>query len=781
MTCNSALGKVLLVWMAVCWFAGTGHAQVVDKRLRDKDPATRQKAVEELTEEGGERAEEWLLRALKDEDWGVALAAAKGLAVQGGKASIKPLTNLTLKGPLRSIRQAAARSLATVAGSEGAEALMRKLGSKQKELAADALGQLASRGVRPESVKVLEKLARHKDEALRPVGAKVWLACSLPADKPEVLRGLLDSEQLLVRSAAAEALHLAPDAGCVPILVEVLAKSPWNPVVERRLVRALVACVGAVEDSGERGGSVLRSVVEGLGTQHPGGVRCAQFFGLAIQGENPVVAKASALGPLRSLAEAPSAEVRGMAYRSLGSIATEEARDILIERLTQEKQKRCIEPLVRALVQVGGLESEEGVAGLVRCLQKDHGTGGGLEALCVALSKPGLEGAEPVLREVLEAADWEVAVTAAVAIGKGRGPQALEILRGYQSHSDWRLRGGAAVGLMHLSVPGAFEALMAMRHDENPSVALSAERGLQRMAGREGHGEPPMGWEAWWEKHGATHDLRSFERSLRSHEKYGYEVPDSLIYSGLDVVVIPGRGDKIESVLDRLDISYRKVQAGQLAKSGLHPQAVLIVGCTGEIHDTDVAVVQWYVRCGGALFTSCWSLTHTTNRAFPGTIKKFETQGEVMDQVSTMPARGSSPLLNGVFAGGSVPIYQLQGAHLIQVVDPLRAEVLIDSPEAADRHGSGEMAAWFWAGHGTVLDSVNHFDLQGLAMASHLRKAKELQAYAVDHMGLSIKALRKTIDEKWWKKRMQASEMVNDQSAFRLLTNFVREKRLRGD
>ena len=768
---------VLSAWLTI----GVGHAQVVDKRLRDKDPAVRQQAIEELTEEGGERAEEWLLRALGDDDWGVALAAAQGLAKQGGKAAVKPLANLALKGPTRAIRQAAARSLARVGGAAGVDALMRKLGSKQKVQVADALGHMASQGIRPESVKALEKLSRHKDRDLQPVGAKVWLACTSPDAKPEVLRKLLDSERLLVRSEAAEALILAPDPGCIPALVEALAGSPWNPVVERRLIRALVACVGAVEDVDERQGAVLTSVVAGLGSKKPGGARCAQFLAQSVQGETPWLNRDSVFEALRGLADAKSGEVRGAAYRALAKVGDEKARDLLIERLKDETQRKCIEPLVRSLVKVGGLDSEAGVAAMVRCLQKDHGTRGGLEALCVALAKPGLDGVETVLHEVLEAADWQVAVTAAVAIGKGRGPRALEILRGFQEHSDWRLRGASAVGLMHLAVPGAFETLMTMRTDESPSVALSAERGLQRMAGREGQGEPPMGWQAWWDKHGSKRDLRAMERSLRSHQKYGYEVPDSLIYSGLDVVVIPGRGDKIESVLDRLNISYRTVQAGQLAKTGLHPQAVLIVGCTGEIHDSDIEVVKWYVRCGGALFTSCWSLTHTANRAFPGTLRQFTTQGEVMDQVKTKPAQAASPLLNGVFSGGSVPIYQLQGAHLIEVVDPLRTEVLIDSPEAADRHGSGEMAAWFWAGHGTVLDSVNHFDLQGLAMASHLRKAKEMQAYAVDHMGLSIRSLRNTVNERWWKKRMQASEMVHDLSAFRLLTNFVREKRLRGD
>lgn len=106
--------------------------------------------------------------------------------------------------------------------------------------------------------------------------------------------------------------------------------------------------------------------------------------------------------------------------------------------------------------------------------------------------------------------------------------------------------------------------------------------------------------------------------------------------------------------------------------------------------------------------------------------------------------------------------------------------MLIDSPEAALRHGSGDLAAWFRAGHGVVLDSVNHFDLQGLELAMDLKEPEQLKAYAVDHMGLSLERLRAVGDEKWWRSRSKAAQEIDDLSAFRILTNFVREKRING-
>jgi hypothetical protein len=122
-------------------------------------------------------------------------------------------------------------------------------------------------------------------------------------------------------------------------------------------------------------------------------------------------------------------------------------------------------------------------------------------------------------------------------------------------------------------------------------------------------------------------------------------------------------------------------------------------------------------------------------------------------------------------------LYALQGAHLIDVLDPERAEVLIDSPECAEDWGCGNLAAWFSAGHGTVLDSVNHYEDQGLEHAVGLKKPEERQAYAVDHMGLTLDKLRAVRNEPWWDKASKASKEVADLSTFRLVTNFVRLRR----
>ena len=216
--------------------------------------------------------------------------------------------------------------------------------------------------------------------------------------------------------------------------------------------------------------------------------------------------------------------------------------------------------------------------------------------------------------------------------------------------------------------------------------------------------------------------------------------------------------------------------------SNLHPGAVLLVGCTGEIAPDDVEAVRWFVRSGGALFTSCWALTYTVQKSFPAVVAKFPWQQEVMDNVYAIPTRtaAASPFLRGVFDGGVQPFYSLVGAHLIQVLDPERVEVLLDSPSAAARHGTGDLAAWFRVGHGTVLDTANHFEEQGFSAATGLKKPIDRQAFAVNHMGLKPLQLRALEGEKWWRTTSAAAAEVSDLSVFRILTNFVRAKRIRG-
>lgn len=263
-------------------------------------------------------------------------------------------------------------------------------------------------------------------------------------------------------------------------------------------------------------------------------------------------------------------------------------------------------------------------------------------------------------------------------------------------------------------------------------------------------------------------------------KKYGYVVDPAQVFQGLDVLVFESRGDHIQNLLSHLSIEHRITQSGQVAKHGLDAAGVFVSNCTGEMLPADVERLQWFVRVGGYLFGSCWALHETIARVAPGAVAKLNTNGDVLDDVLARPCAADSAFLEGVFEEGVVPVYHLEGAHLIEVREPEHVEVLVDSPECAERWGGGELACWFRMGHGVLLDSTNHFDLQGLELATDLKKPEDRMAYAMDHMGIDYVTIRATQKEKWWKSNNKAAREVKDLTTLELVTNFVRLRRVDG-
>ena len=71
----------------------------------------------------------------------------------------------------------------------------------------------------------------------------------------------------------------------------------------------------------------------------------------------------------------------------------------------------------------------------------------------------------------------------------------------------------------------------------------------------------PATWEEWWSANAKRARFRTIEEEREIAERYGYGADDGVIYRGLDVIVVPGRGDRIEVVLKRLGRSSSKLTA----------------------------------------------------------------------------------------------------------------------------------------------------------------------------------------------------------------------------
>ena len=758
-----------------------------EQALRSKDPLERLAAVEAIADGGHDDAEALLLDALEDDDWEVREHALRALARHGSvDGALDALCEAALEAPARRMRLTAARSAGELDATAAVELLAKELGGKQAERALEAVEVLAEQAESLEAVDVgkLDKQLAGKPSRKGPPKAAVARTRLALAkqDRPDVLADLLGSEDLTVVCAALEAVAGRPLDGDEAAVTQLLGVEALDDVVRRRALTALVAC-------GTRAPEATRSALEELlGTA--GDLRRVRIVDNVVGADAAEELFGEDGGPAALLAcsESEDEAARALAARGLGRLGGDRAAEALASLAKDDASPRVRLAAIAAWLACHPIPEDAGEAAEVRRAQAAFLTGrleadsdaGVREQLAVELALADTPEVDGPLRTALSAPEWRVSCAAAVSLGLARTSGAIDALAGLVEHEDWRLRGAAAVGLGHTADARAMAPMIALLDDDEPAVVASALAGLQRASGRYDAGPDSGEWRDWWEE--AEDGFRPLDplRTLAEKEKYGYGIPDAEIYRGLDVVVLESTGDEIQRIFERLEIAHRTTQTARVTAAGLHPGAIFVSNCTGEVSEPDVERLSWFVLTGGQLFASCWALHETVEKIYPGVVRKLETKQEVLDDVpaTVLGDVDTHRFLRGAFRADSVPVYHLEGAHLIEVLAPERCEVLIDSPIAAERHGGGNLAVWFDAGHGRILDSANHFDLQGLESAKDLKKPEQRQAYAIDHLGLTYAQLREIQGERFWSNATKAARFVPDDSAFRFVTNFVRAKRL---
>lgn len=496
------------------------------------------------------------------------------------------------------------------------------------------------------------------------------------------------------------------------------------------------------------------------------------------------LAPAEALAGLAPYLGHAEAGVRATAAAACERIGSDEALDAAA-KLAQDDADARVRRIATGVVARARGAKHDGTRALLLARLAGDADARVRETAASYLGVRGKPDVVPGLEAALSDADWRVMTSAAVALGKTEHEESgAALVALYQKGAaDWRQRASAVAGLTRLRARSAVPILIAALEDGEALVARTAYEFLCEIA-RERLEPKPAVWTKWWEEHGPKVKLSIPEEVVERRKKLEYvRTPEELFagtYVGIDVLVLQTRsgGDAIESVLEGMEIEHRRTTSGQVLSDGLHPQGVFVSNCPGEITSDEAERLSWFVRAGGALFGSCWALQETIEKIEPSLMRKLGTRGEVLDDVAAFPTDVESRFLQGVFTTDGRPIYHLEGAHLIEVLDPEEVEVLIDSPPCAARYGGGNLAAWFRLGHGLVLDSANHFQGQGFSSASDVRSPEARMAWAIDHFGLTYEKLRELRREKWWSKTSATAEHVKDLSVFRLITNFVWLKRL---
>lgn len=754
------------------------------KDIKDKDPMVRLEAVAALEERAAAdpKAGKALLSALKDDDWEVVEAAAAALGRVQPEDAAKELADLAADAPIRRLRAVAAHALAAIGDPKALDRLAAAAGAKKTGVAAlRSLSDYSTVAEELGELKAIEREARDKEPEVRAAAASAWLLA--PAeDRGELFGALLDDEDLRVPCAALEALARRPSAEHFPAVAKAAERLDWNDVVSRRLTRALLACSLAPDGQAPARDWLAGAATVALAGSDSGAalrfVAWAGALGAAPGAEDAT--RAAARSMLQKALSAGKPEIRAGAARALRDWSDRgDAQGALLEVLAGDVQERVRRAALDALAARGGVADPKVAAAVVAALAKDADVPVRMKA-AVALGVPELDGAVDALKAALADRSWQVAACAAVSLGRVRGADAVAALAERTKDADWKMRGAAAVGLMYAYDKAAMPALIALLDDPDGTVSRTAHEILLRVT-RQRFERNSAVYAAWWEKNKDLVKVLKPEEAAERGKEYAFAGSRAQSFLDLDVVVYQSRGDAIEILLDRIGIGHRRTESGKVGSAELHPFAIYVSNCTGEIQAGDVEPLQWYVLTGGYFFGSCWSLGHTVARIAPGILRMYpgHEEGTILDRVEGLACDPSSPYLEGVFPHETVPIYDLQGAHLIEVLQPERCEVLVDSPGCATRWGCGNLAAWFELGHGLVLDSANHFQEQGIANVHDLKKPEERMAWAFDHMALEYAAWREHREAKWWKNTRDTAQNVFDESAFRFITNFVRQKRLR--
>jgi hypothetical protein len=197
------------------------------------------------------------------------------------------------------------------------------------------------------------------------------------------------------------------------------------------------------------------------------------------------------------------------------------------------------------------------------------------------------------------------------------------------------------------------------------------------------------------------------EEKLSKEEKWILrEVEDA------DVVVVRGEYDRVQDVLGIMKIPHRKVRPDQVGDLDRRRGQMLIVNCPGHVPVAALSTIRSFVESGGTLFTTDWALKHVLEPAFPGLVAYNERP--TADEVVRVAIKDrSNPLLDGVFAEGTDPVWWLEGSsYPIRVVDRERVRSILTSAELEERYGEPAVAVHFRAGEGEVLHMISHYYLQ---------------------------------------------------------------------
>jgi hypothetical protein len=190
--------------------------------------------------------------------------------------------------------------------------------------------------------------------------------------------------------------------------------------------------------------------------------------------------------------------------------------------------------------------------------------------------------------------------------------------------------------------------------------------------------------------------------------------PDDLIIlksvQGKDIVVVRGSMDHIEQVLTSARIRHVVINPEEVANYDLKADQIVMVNCPGNMPPAGIKRIEKFVRAGGLLYTTDWSLLNLVQVAFPGTIAhNGQSTGSEVTPVQVIK-RADNLMSNMLLRDKIEPQWWLEGgSYPIKILDKKKVEVLAMSREMGQRYGAAPIVVRFKWDDGEVIHVVSHF------------------------------------------------------------------------
>ena len=787
--------RTTLLGLFFVLFLGTGLAVGADaemaaaeKLIRAKSYKERLDGIAKLEAIGGERAERLTIKLLKDADWDVQVRAIRSLAKIGKDAARKALIRAAVKGDVLMVRQAAAESLKSLEPERSATRLL-ELAKKEKESerkarAIDAAAVLLS----AEHLKKLRPLTRMKDlygqaaavRALGDIAKHEELREEVLKSLDKTLRLRDDLKYFHSYVAAIEALgQIDQDEVRTRLVSELVNQIDDDPYVPERIARVLARWDQE---------AVGRAINEGFAkAKKPPAIQRLLQLCSRIQAKGVRVTVEAQLGH-------KEARVRSEAVRALGVIGDKTIGPKVAPKLKDKDPFVAVEAVTALWRTLPGEEFRahgEAIAELdvmearlqyVVELAKIHGSTDTAE----------IEATIDSLLPFAHDKAWRVSTAAIVTIGTLGLAKDLPKIQEFAKSKKWRLRAAAFEAFGRLRAIQSVPLLCEGLDDKDPVVRGVCHANLQILLRKKFEPDREL-WEDHWENSKQGFELIKLSRRTKEeiakdqataerNRIYGDSIKKDKgieILQKARILVIAGAWDKVEVVLDHLNIDHTLLRAQQLKKAGLNPNQIVLINCEGNIDKDTRARLRWFTNVGGYVMTTDWALTKAVRVSFPGYIEQASRSSTGNDVVVVEEALPRHKLTRGVFEDVAALKWWLEiQAFPVENKYPERCQVIVDSAEMRQRYGTSPMAAVFDWGLGKVQHSVSHFYLQEEGMA-HVTDTKDRMIFARDNLGLStaqIRSLRKKGAFSGSLTEGVMREIAPDYSMFRLIVNMVAEK-----